>query len=74
MKHQVNAKLPTEEWEMLKALAKGELATDCPTCGKPWDLSHLVTQDPIPPTTLASKLLKDAIRDAFSKAEFGGKH
>ena len=34
MKHQINNKLPDEEWEMLKAMAKGELATDCPTCGK----------------------------------------
>ena len=48
MKHQINNKLPDEEWEMLKALAKGELATDCPTCGKPWDLSNLATKDPIP--------------------------
>ena len=73
MKHQINAKLPDEEWEMLKALAKGELAADCPTCGKPWDLSHLVTKDPIRPTTLASDLLRDAVRDAFAKAQFGGK-
>ena len=34
MKHQVNAKLPTEEWEMLKALAQGSIASSCPTCGK----------------------------------------
>lgn len=73
MKHQINNKLPDEEWEMLKALAKGELATDCPTCGKPWDLSHLVTKDPISPTTLATRFLIEKIRDEFSKAQFGGR-
>ena len=48
MKLQVNVKIPDEELAMLKALAKGELASDCPTCGKPWDLSNLATKDPIP--------------------------
>ena len=74
MKHQINNKLPEKEWEMLKALADGKLAKNCPTCGKPWDLSHLVTHDPISPTTLATQFLCEKIRDEFSKAEFGGKH
>ena len=73
MKHQVNNKIPEKEWEMLKALADGKLAKNCPTCGKPWDLSHLVTHDPISPTTLATQFLCEKIRDEFSKAEFGGK-
>ena len=74
MKHQINNKIPEKEWEMLKALADGKLAKNCPTCGKPWDLSHLVTHDPISPTTLATQFLCEKIRDEFSKAEFGGKH
>ena len=73
MKHQINNKIPEKEWEMLKALADGKLAKNCPTCGKPWDLSHLVTHDPISPTTLATQFLCEKIRDEFSKAEFGGK-
>jgi len=72
MKHQVNVKLSDEEWEMLKALADGEIATDCPTCGKSWDLSNLVTKDPMPPTRLASKFLIEKIRDEFHKAQFKG--
>ena len=73
MKHQINTKLPEKEWEMLKALADGRLAKNCRICGKPWDLSHLVTLDPISPTTLATQFLCEKIRDEFSKAEFGGK-
>ena len=73
MKLQVNVKIPDEELAMLKALAKGELASNCPTCGKSWDLSHLVTKDPISPTTLATRFLIEKIRDEFSKAQFGGK-
>jgi hypothetical protein len=73
MKHQINNKLPDKEWEMLLALSKGRYAKDCPTCGKNWDLNNLVTQDPIPPTRLASQFLIEKIRDEFNKAQFGGK-
>ena len=72
MKLQVNVKIPDEELAMLKALAKGELASDCPTCGKPWDLSNLATKDPIPFSRLASKFLIEKIRDEFHKAQFKG--
>ena len=69
MNHQINTKIPEGEFLMLKALAQGRYARNCPTCGKEWDLNNQVIQDPIPPTTLASKLLIDAIRDAFKKAQ-----
>ena len=71
--YQLNTKLPEAEFLMLQALSRGQVHQNCPTCGATWDLNNQVLTDPIPPTTLASKLLKEAIRDAFNKAQFGGK-
>jgi len=71
--YQLNTKLPEAEFLMLQALSKGQVHQSCPTCGSKWDLNNQVLTDPIPPTTLASKLLKEAIRDSFNKAQFGGK-
>ena len=71
--YQLNTKLPEAEFLMLQALSRGKVHQSCPTCGSDWHLNNQVLTDPIPPTTLASKLLKQAIRDAFNKAQFGGK-
>jgi len=70
---QLNTKIPEAQLIQLQALSKGEACQSCPTCGTRWDLSNQVLTEPIPPTTLASKLLKEAIQNAFDKAQFGGK-
>ena len=70
---QINAKIPEAQLIQLQALSKGVVVQDCPTCGTRWELSNQVLTEPIPPTTLASKLLKEAIQKAFDKAQFGGK-
>tara|TARA_Y100001973_G_C5171370_1_gene319267 strand:- start:124 stop:369 length:246 start_codon:yes stop_codon:yes gene_type:complete len=70
---QLNTKIPEAQLIQLQALSKGEVSQSCPTCGSQWELSNQVLTEPIPPTTLASKLLKEAIQNAFDKAQFGGK-
>tara|TARA_R100000152_G_C6766021_1_gene190912 strand:- start:465 stop:710 length:246 start_codon:yes stop_codon:yes gene_type:complete len=70
---QLNTKIPEAQFIQLQALSNGVVVQDCPTCGATWNLNNQVLTDPIPPTTLASKLLKEAIQNAFDKAQFGGK-
>jgi len=70
---QLNTKIPEAQLIQLQALSKGARHSSCPTCGATWNLNNQVLTDPIPPTTLASKLLKEAIQNAFDKAQFGGK-
>ena len=65
---QLNTKIPEAQFTQLQALSRGSVSDSCPTCGATWKLSNQVLKEPIPPTTLASKLLKEAIQNAFDNA------